>query len=111
MPRTALLIRCDTEDANRIRNEARLQRTTISSYVLQALLRAIESDERGTRAGSTHDLRRSLQRQDAAPAVSRTAILVRCEDTDAEQIRYEAKRNALALNAFVIQSLKKVWKV
>jgi hypothetical protein len=110
MPRTALLIRCDTEDADRIRSEARLHSTTMSSYVLQTLARTMESDERRKRAGGDmYDMRRTSEGKPATKSLSRTAIIVRCTDVEAERIRYDAKRHAIALNTFVVQSLKKVW--
>ncbi len=46
MDRTALLIRCNTEEADRIRIEAEKQRRTISGYVLQITLRVVEIDDR-----------------------------------------------------------------
>lgn len=39
--RTALLIRCSREEAERIRNAARRERRTVSGYVLNAVLTRI----------------------------------------------------------------------
>ena len=46
MERTALLVRCTTDEAARIRTEAEKQRRTISGYVLQITLRAMEIEDR-----------------------------------------------------------------
>ena len=111
MPRTALLIRCDTDDADRIRSEARMQGTTISSYVLQSLTKEIEGEERQRRSGSgVPTTLRTTEERVPERSRSRTAILVRCEDVDAERIRLGAKRRALAINTFIIQSLKRTWQ-
>ena len=36
----------------------------------------------------------------------RTAILVRCEEVEAERIREAARRRAVPINSFVLQSLR-----
>lgn len=41
----------------------------------------------------------------------RTAILVRCTVSEAEEIREAARRRELPINAFVLQGLKRVWSV
>ena len=108
MSRTALLIRCYTDEADRIRNEARRRHTTISSYVVQVLSSTIHSDEQRAGTGNSYEMRRGLQDRSSTP---RTAILLRCDDRDAERIRDEARKNSLAINRFVLQSLKRVWQV
>ena len=44
--RCALLIRCTQEEANAIREAARLQRRTVSAFVLQAVMRSITVQQR-----------------------------------------------------------------
>lgn len=44
--RTALLIRCTTEEATRIRQEAKRERRTLSGYVVNALMNRIEVREK-----------------------------------------------------------------
>ena len=46
MERTALLIRCSKEEAERVRIEADKQRRTISGYILQIAGRAADIEER-----------------------------------------------------------------
>jgi len=48
--RTAILVRCTEEDANRIRSAARRERRTLSGYILNAVLNRIESRERALAA-------------------------------------------------------------
>ena len=44
MSRTALLIRCEAKEADRIREEAQKEHRTISSYVLHVALSAVAAD-------------------------------------------------------------------
>jgi uncharacterized protein (DUF1778 family) len=112
MSRTALLIRCATTDAERIRTEAERERRTISSYVLGVAARAVELEDRLYAKMSMHsDFNRIVSRRGHIDPVSRTAILVRCEDVEAERIREAARRRNVPINSFVLQSLKRAWIV
>ena len=99
MTRTALLIRCDAEEADRIRAEARKAHCTISEYVLQAVL-AVAVDDPATLSA----------RRPKNAFVPRTAILVRCNVAEAKRIREAARRSAIPINAFVLQAVKRCWK-
>jgi uncharacterized protein (DUF1778 family) len=44
--RSALLIRCTQEEADRIRRAAKLERRTLSGYVLNAVMTRVETRER-----------------------------------------------------------------
>jgi hypothetical protein len=44
-PRTTILLRCSTEESQRIRRAARMRDTTISGFVLQSLRRSWKADE------------------------------------------------------------------
>jgi predicted HicB family RNase H-like nuclease len=109
MPRTALLIRCATDDADRIRIEARRQDRTINSYVLHALMRTVEMDDRLEGKANFQELRQGVSTSRVSGP--RSAIIVRCDELEAKRIRDGAKRRALRLNTFVIQSLKTLWQV
>jgi hypothetical protein len=41
----------------------------------------------------------------------RTAILVRCEVSEADRIRESARRREMPINAFVLHALKRSWSV
>ena len=45
-PRTALLIRCTQEEAEAIREAAKLQRRTLSAFVLHAVMNRISVQQR-----------------------------------------------------------------
>jgi len=110
MERSALLIRCNTEEAGRIRMEAEKQRRTISAYVLQITLRAVEIDDRlFAKLTTFRSTNQFLTRRALITPGARTAILVRCSVVEAERIREAARRRDLPINAFVLQSLKRAW--
>ena len=105
--RTALLIRCSAEEADRVRFEAQREGRTISSYVLRVSLHAVAADERRF-AGVTDYRSESLRRSQVVPG-ERTAILVRCDVAEAERIREVARRRDIPINAFILQALKSDW--
>jgi uncharacterized protein (DUF1778 family) len=98
MTRTALLIRCDSEDANRVRQEAQLAQRTISDYLLQNSILFSEF---------IHPVPQTRSR--ALPSVPRTALLMRCDVAAAERIREAAKWRGIPINAFVMSALKNAW--
>ncbi|HEY4907362.1 MAG TPA: hypothetical protein VIH74_07910 [Candidatus Acidoferrum sp.] len=110
MDRTALLIRCSKEEAERVRIEADKQRRTISGYVLQVTERAIEIEERLlTRINSHSTINQVISRKSMIGEGPRTAILVRCSILEAERIREAARRRDFPINAFVLQALRRSW--
>lgn len=92
MTRTALWIRCEADEADRIRVEAQKEQRIISGYVLSIALRAVAADSLNYYRHST-GLR---------TVVSRSTVLVRCTVSEAEQIRRAARRCAMAINAFIL---------
>lgn len=112
MARTALLIRCAADEAHRIRIEADKQRRTISAYVLSVTLRGVETEDKLlSKLNRYSSLNQVLSRRAVMTPGPRTAILVRCEATEAERIREAAQRREIAINAFVLQALKRAWNV
>jgi hypothetical protein len=110
MERTALLIRCSKEEAERVRIEADKQRRTISGYVLQIMSRAIEIENRLLAKIDPYTaVNQVFSRKSLIGAGPRTAILVRCSVLEAERIREAARRRDLPINAFVLQALKRSW--
>jgi hypothetical protein len=110
MDRTALLIRCTVEDADRVRLEAERQRRTLSGYVLQIVLRMVEIDDRlFAKLNNFRTSNQFLSRRVPTSAGARTAILVRCSLAEGERIREAARRRDLPINAFVLQGLKRAW--
>jgi hypothetical protein len=108
MTRTAQLVRCNAEDADRIRFEAQREHCSISAYVLHVSLRTVAADERLFSKFTDHGSHILSRRSSVVPA-QRTAILVRCDVTDAERIREAARRRDIRINAFVLRALKSTW--
>ena len=112
MPRTALLIRCATEQADRIRVEAEKERRTISAYVMGIATRSIEVEDRlFAKMNAYSTLNQIISRKALIAPGPRTAILVRCSTEEADRIRVAARRRDVPINAFVLQSLKRAWTV
>ena len=104
MTRTALLIRCQADEADRIREEAQKEHRTISSYVLYVALKEVVACR----------LLSELNHYRRSPTSSRVmgprgAILVRCTVTEAEQIRETARTRQMPINAFVLWALRSTW--
>jgi uncharacterized protein (DUF1778 family) len=112
MSRTALLIRCTTEEAERIRTEAQKERRTLGGYVLNAMMSTLQTEDtlfaRLTDYRSMNSV--SSRRALIAPG-PRTALLVRCSIAEAKRVREAAKRREIPINAFVLQGLKRVWDI
>lgn len=110
MARTALLIRCATEEAEKIRVEADKQKRTISSYVLLVMRRAIQIEDRLYNSLNRYrSMNQVLSRRNLIGSGPRTAVLVRCEVAEAQSIREAARRRDMPINAFVLHALKRVW--
>jgi hypothetical protein len=108
MARTALLIRCNVHEHDRIRAESRKARRTISGYVLHEVLKAVTVDDQ---IFSKLKYNRPLEQpRRPSPSVSpRTAILVRCSVEEAERVRQAANRRSIPINAFALGVLKMIW--
>ena len=112
MARTALLIRCTTEEADRVRIEADKQRRTISAYVLLIMARAVQLEDRLFATLSPYNnMNQVLSRRTLITPGPRTAILVRCDVSEANRIREAARRRDIPVNAFVLHGLRRAWSV
>ena len=100
MTRTALLIRCGADEADMIRVQAQKKHHTISSYVLSVALKVVAQ---GPSPSEFNHYRRP------PTAGERSAVLVRCTVSEAEQIRESARRCAVPINVFVLRALKSTW--
>ena len=110
MDRTALLIRCNVDEAACVRIESEKQRRTISAYILQITLRVVEIDDRlFSKLSAFKFTNQILSRRSLITPGARTAILVRCSVVEADRIRAAARRRDIPINAFVLQSLKRAW--
>ena len=109
MSRTALLIRCSNEQACSVRVYAEKERRTISGYVLNIVMRAVQLEER-LQERLTHyaAMNRVLSRRSFRPPGPRTAILIRCTIEEANLVRNTARRREMSVSGFVLQALQKI---
>jgi uncharacterized protein (DUF1778 family) len=108
-PRTALLIRCAQQEAATIREQAKIERRTVSNYVLNIVLRALQFEEplfANSRVRKLH--RRAYMHPIRAPG-PRTAVLVRCSTEEAERIRATAKQTGATISGYVLRALTHSW--
>jgi len=112
LSRTALLVRCSTEQAHTIRLHAEKERRTVSGYVLNIVLRAVEVEDRlFSRLNRYPEMNKVLSRTPLTTPGPRTAILVRCYAIEASRIRESARRREIGISAFVMQALRRAWNV
>lgn len=109
MTRTALLVRCSAEEADRIRFEAQKERRTISSYVLRIASIKVATDDRLILRPNSHTANELSSRRPSIPPSRRTAILVRCAVEEAERIRAASRRREIPINAFILRALESTW--
>src|SRR5215467_632189 len=110
--RTALLICCSAEEAQKVRREAEHERRTMAGYVLNILLRALTLEERlAARLSDFQRLNRVLARTPVRSPGVRTAILVRCTVDEANRIRAAARRRDTTISGFVLHCLHRSWDI
>ena len=107
MSRTALLICCSVEEAQKIHEEAENQHRTVAGCVLNIVLRAIGFEERLAAKQGRFQLSRV---QASTPRGKRTAILVRCTADESNRIRIAANRRGSTISGFVLHCLNRHWR-
>jgi hypothetical protein len=109
MPRMAFLLRCTMDEAGAVRTEALSANRPLGAYVVNVVLRALAIEDRLLSHNECEFAMHRLHRQSAAAGqAERTALLLRCEPFEWEQIRNAAKRRGMSVNAFVLYTLKRV---
>ena len=107
--RAALLICCSKQEATKTRDYAKAERRTISSYILNIVLRALDVEEiltaKGLRLGA------APARLTTSSSCPRTAILLRCSKREANRIRAAAERRGATINGIVLHSLRRSWEL
>lgn len=112
MSRTALLIRCSSEQAHSIRVSAEKERRTLSGYVLNIVMRAVHLEAQLlTRLTLYPSMNKVMSRRIFLSPGPRTAILIRCSLEEANLIRNAARRREISVSGFVLQALQRSWNV
>jgi uncharacterized protein (DUF1778 family) len=110
--RTALLIRCSEAEATIIRDQAGIERRTISAYVLDIVLRSLDLEQilsiRWPRASRQ---KRTRAHELMVRGGSRSAILLRCSQAEARLIRSAASEKGTTISASVLRALRRWWEV
>ena len=107
--RSALLINCSRREAARISEQAGIQRRSVSGYILNIVIRAVEFDEAFVvRHAGLVPIDREPPGVQAAP---RATLLARCSTTEASRIRAVAREQNMTISGFVLHCLRRSWKV
>jgi uncharacterized protein (DUF1778 family) len=102
--RTALRICCSAAEAKIIRSQAKSEMRTLSAYVLGVVWRALQFDKGFERLA----MRARPKPRRMGP---RTSILVRCSVAEASRIRLAAARRRTETSTFVLEQLRRAWRV
>src|SRR5215472_3838703 len=110
--RTALLINCSKMEAQKIREQAELQRRTISGYVMYVVVRAVRFGENlirlkalgfdespYTRVIDFYGLNRVPPKKVDGP---RTTMLLWCSKDEARRVRTVAKKRGMTISGLVL---------
>ena len=109
--RSALLICCSVEEIHTIRTEAENVRRPLSNYMVNTVMRAVIVDEKLTKLNGVPQFGRAHYDIPVRPPGARTAILLRCSNSEAKRIRASAKRKQLSISGFVLQCLRRSWNL
>jgi len=110
--RSALLIRCSTQEAAKIRDHAQRERRTISGYLLVKIMRAVQTEEiLFARLSHFQKLTWTLPRTPTRSLGPRAALLLRCSADEAAQIRVASRRRQTTISGFVVDVLVRTWQV
>lgn len=110
--RASILISCLKEEAEQIRERARQDRRSVSSYVLRTVMQCVDFEEKlFVKIPGFHELNRSLARLPVLPRGPRTAMHLHCSSEDSRRIRMVAKRREMPISVFIRQCLRRSWSV
>jgi hypothetical protein len=105
----SLLLSCSRKEAEQVRKKARLQRRTVSGYVMNIVMRSVEfSDGLVARLGRSPLFKlNSKQVKGLAP---RTALHIYCTTDEAKRIRGAASQRKMTISGFVLSCLRRSWE-
>jgi hypothetical protein len=112
--RRAILVSCLTEEADQIRKRARLDRRTVSGYILVILMKSVAYQEdlsSKLQVPSQFDsMGNLLWKPPRLPRGPRTTILLRCSAEENKRIRLAAARRVMTVSGFIRQCLRRWWQ-
>jgi uncharacterized protein (DUF1778 family) len=108
--RTALLIRCSKDEADRVRAQAAAEHRTISGCIVNILERSVRIDQDYARGITRKFLDNQAREFRLAHRVTEpTSILLRCSTEEADRIRSVAWHRGMSISEFVAFSLWRHW--
>lgn len=108
--RTALLIYCTAEQAERIRARAEEEHRTVSGYILNIVMRAVRNEEQLAATLIGYQRLHPIERF-PIPSNERTTVLMRCLRGEAERIRRAAKERDTTISSFVLRCVERAWSL
>jgi uncharacterized protein (DUF1778 family) len=102
--RTSLLLNCSKYEAEEIRSRAKTQRRTVSGYVLNIIMRAVDFD-----AQILLRVNRLQPTVREKPEQPRTTIHLHCSTAEAKRVRDAAKRRENHISDFILHALRRSW--
>src|SRR5262249_17597215 len=107
--RTALLICCSRHEARAIRARARLQRRSVSAYVMNIVMRGVGYEE--DLFAGLREFRRIWGWKKLRVPGPRTTMHLHSSVREARRIRNEAKRGETSISGFVLHCMRRSWDV
>ena len=111
--RASILINCSQAESDLIHERARIERRSISGYVLNVVLGYVGFEENVL--AKSHAAHRGISlspwKRPVQVAGPRTTFLVRCSREESERIRAAARRRDLTTSGYVLSDLRRTWKV
>jgi hypothetical protein len=109
--RASLLINCSQQEAEQVRKKAGLQRRTVSGYVINIVMRAVEfSDGLVSHLGGPAFFKLS-QGKKVKGAAPRTTLRIYCATDEAQRIRAAASQRKMTISGFVLSCLRRSWEI
>lgn len=107
--RDSLLITCSRKEAEQVRKKAGLQRRTVSGYVINIVMRAVELGDRSLLT-LTSPFFKLPERKLVKGAAPRTALHIYCATDESKRIRTAASLRTMTISRFVLGCLRRSWE-
>jgi hypothetical protein len=108
---SSLLIHCSRKDAEQVRTKAKLERRTVSSYVMNIVMRAVEFDERLVVRLGLSPLFKVSGKAKVKGVAPKTTLHIYCTMDEAKRVRQLATLRGITISGFVVGSLRRAWEI
>jgi uncharacterized protein (DUF1778 family) len=108
--RASLLINCSRKEAELVRKGAGLQRRTVSGYVINIVIRAVEFSNRLVSSLGRSRAFKLPQGKVAKGPAPRTTLHIYCATDEAKRIRAAAFQRRMTISRFVLNCLHRSWE-